>query len=241
MSSKQSRIDLRIDVIDLQDQHALVLPKLKPPELADAIVAEFHGDVNAEYLGANAGDYYLVNVESGVALDPETPVGQQVASGGRLALQEMAHPLPTDARPLGQSAYLRELTSGNVYKLRWQPAIVGRSSEDLPMNDLVAVDLQPYPTGLRVSRRQVSITEQDGQFYVENLSKNPVSIRRGEDEVIPIESRKQRVLPGDVIDLERSDIMLRFIVRNGARSQPADSGMAEQPAQTEPVESEEEI
>lgn len=235
MSSKQSRIDLRIDILDLEGQHAVVLTNLKPPELVEAIVAEFHGDGDALYLGANAADYYLVNAESGAVLDTETPVGQQVVSNDRLALHEVERPLPAGGRALKQTAYLRELTSGNVYKLRWQPAIVGRFSEDLPMNELVAVDLQPYPTGLRVSRRHVAITEAGGQFFVENLSKNPVSIRRGEDVTIPIESRQQQILPGDVIDLERSDISLKLIVRNGAAPSPVDA-----PAPDQAVESEEE-
>lgn len=231
MSSKQSRIDLRIDVLDLEDQHAVVLTNLKPPELVQAIVAEFHGDVDAQYLGANAADYYLVDAESGAVLDPETPVGQQVAKNGRLALHEVERTLPAGGRALKQTAYLRELTSGNVYKLRWQPAIVGRYSEDLPMNDLVAVDLQPYPTGLRVSRRHVSITETGGQFFVENLSKNPVSIQRGEDVTVSVESRPQQIAPGDVIDLERSDIMLKLIVRNGAALILADAPISEEPTE----------
>ncbi len=223
MSSKQSRIDLRIDILDLEDQHAVVLTNMKPTELVEAIVNEFHGDADAPYLSANAADYYLVSAESGVVLDPETPVGQQVAANDRLALQEVERPLPAGGHALNRTAYLRELTSGNVYKLRWQPAIIGRFSEDLPMNDLVAVDLQPYPTGLRVSRRHVAISEADGQFFVENLSKNPVSIQRSEEVTIPIESRQQQILPGDVIDLERSDIMLKLIVRNGAASSPLDA------------------
>lgn len=214
MSSKQSRIDLRIDVMDLRDQHALVLPALKPPELVGAILAEFHGDV--EYLGENPAEYRLVRAADGAALDGETPVGKQAADGDRLALHEVDLAAPADSRPLSQNAYLRELASGRVYKLRWQPAIVGRRSEDAPANELLSVDLGGYPTGLRVSRRQVSITEKDGQFFVENLSKNPVSVRRGEETTLPIETRAQRILPGDVIDLERSDIQLRFIVRNGA-------------------------
>ena len=233
MSKKQSRIDLRIDVLDLEDQHAVVLTNLKPPELVEAIVAEFHGDVNAQYLGANAADYYLVNAENSAILDSETPVGQQVANNGRLALQEIERPLPSGGRSLKHIAYLRELASGNVYKLRWQPAIVGRFSEDLPMNELVAVDLQSYPTGLRVSRRHVAITETDGQFFVENLSKNPVSIRRGDDVIISVESRKQQIAPGDVIDLERSDIMLKLIVRNGAPPDPVDAPAAEEPDENE--------
>lgn len=230
MNSKQGRIDLRINVLDLQDQHAQVLPKLKPPDLVDAIIIEFRGDSDAEYLGANAGDYYLVNAQSGAPLDSATEVGKQVANGGQLALREVEHPVPSDGQALSQSVYLREIASGNVYRLGWQPAIVGRYSEDQPMNDLVAVDLQSYPTGLRVSRRHVAITENDGQFYVENMSRNPVSIHRN-DVTIPIESRRQRILPGDVIDLERSDIRLKFIVRNGSAAQPADPAMPAEPVE----------
>lgn len=231
MSSKQSRIDLRIDVLDEEDQHALVLATLKPSDLVNAILAEFHNDV--DYLGDDPAGYRLVRAGDGAALDSETSIGQQAADGDRLALQEVGAGIPADSRPLSKKVYLREMATGRVFRLGWQPAIVGRSSEDQPKNEWVAVDLQAYPTGLRVSRRQVSITEKDGQLFVENLSKNPASIRRGENVVVPIEAHQQPILPGDVIDLERSEIMLKLIVRNGAARKPGPASAAMPPVAPE--------
>ena len=47
MSSSQAFLDLLIDIFDLASQPAQVLPKIKPPQLVEAIIQEFR---EIEYL-----------------------------------------------------------------------------------------------------------------------------------------------------------------------------------------------
>jgi pSer/pThr/pTyr-binding forkhead associated (FHA) protein len=94
--------------------------------------------------------------------------------------------------------------------------MIGRRSENRPQNELVAVDLRSYPSGLRVSRRHVRLTEQNGVFFVENLSKsNNEVLLLSQDQAAPtpVAADPVPIAPGDVIRLERSDIELKLIVR----------------------------
>ena len=137
-----------------------------------------------------------------------------MAKDARLILEEQERPIPENTQRLGKCVYLREQVTGKVYKLHWQPAIVGRRTESQPRVDWVAVDLQPYPTGLRASRRHLMITEDHRQLQIENLAKNPATIFRNGDTRIPIEAEKVLLLPDDIISLERSQIVLKVITRD---------------------------
>jgi pSer/pThr/pTyr-binding forkhead associated (FHA) protein len=100
------------------------------------------------------------------------------------------------------------------------------------MNELVAVDLQAFSTGLRVSRRHVIIYEQEGVYFVESLSSNPASLLRtspsgdGSEQAVELTETRVPLLSGDVIRLERSAILLKFIVRDSAAPP---KGPAEEP------------
>lgn len=213
MSSSQARLDLLVDVFELQGQQARVLPSIKPPELVEAILQEFR---ELEYLSDEPSAYYLVKANDGTPLDDTVEIGrQQLGKEARLVLEEREQPIPENTHKLAQRVYLREQSSGKVYRLHWQPAIIGRRAESQPRGEWVAVDLRPYPTGLRASRRHLTITEAKGQFYVENLAKNPAAILRNKDTMISIDADKVLLQPDDIIWLERSQISLKFIVRNG--------------------------
>ncbi|PKO23708.1 MAG: hypothetical protein CVU38_02440 [Chloroflexi bacterium HGW-Chloroflexi-1] len=216
MASSQKRLDLRIDIFEKTDQQALALPELKPPQLVETILQEFR---ELEYLGDTPADYRLVRAADGYPLDDETPIGQQgLQEGARLRLEEIDLPLPEGAGRPSQPIYLREPRMGQAYRIHWQPAIIGRASERQPLNELVAVDLKSYTTGLRVSRRHVKLTEQDGVWYAENLSGNPASlVPQDGSAAIPLGARRQALHPGDALRLDRSDLALKFIVR----AQPA--------------------
>ena len=173
MSPSQARVELTIDVFEETGQRALALSDLKPPQLVKAILQEFH---NLEYLGDDADAYYLLRAESGEPLDAETSLDQQVKQGDRLVLAEQEQPLPDGTCRPSQAIYLREPHEAKAYAVQWLPAIIGRRSEHQPHDELVAVDLRSYESGLRVSRRHVRLTETGGDFYVENLSGNPASL-----------------------------------------------------------------
>jgi hypothetical protein len=215
MSSSQSRLELQIDIFEKAGQRALALPDLTPPELVDSILQEFR---ELEYLGDSPTDYQLFKAADKSPLDNEDQIQSQVSNAERLVLVELMPPLPAGTERPSDKIYLRELASGKVYKLSWLPAIIGRPDKNQPFDDRLAVNLETFETGLRVSRRQAMITEENGQYFVESMSRNPTSIRNSEEQNIPVTSQKQPIQPGDVILLERSNIALKFIMRSGKKA-----------------------
>jgi hypothetical protein len=206
----QARLDLRIDVFEKTNQRALALPNLTPPELVEAILQEFR---ELEYLSSNPADYLLLNAKDKTPLDPESQLQQQSLDGGQLILFEKELPLPAGTKRPSHHLYLREQASGKVYKLHWQPAIIGRPDKNQPYNEWIAVSLESHPAGLRISRRQAMITEEGGQYFIESMSRNPTSIKNSEGKTIPVAANKQPLHPGDIIYLDRSNIAFKFIVR----------------------------
>ncbi len=218
MSDSQTRLDVLIDVFELVGQPARVLPKIKPPQLVDAIVQEFR---ELEYLADDPSSYYLVRADDQTPLDDEVEIGRQQPSvGARLLLLERALPAPAGALPLSQRVYLREQSTGKVHRLHWQPAIIGRRVEGQTYGEAfpdgpgwVAVDLQSFPTGLRVSRRHLLIRETDGQVTIENLARNLATLQRTGGVQIPIGADRIPLLADDIILLERSRIEFKVIIR----------------------------
>ena len=226
MSTNQKRLDLRIDVFDQLAQWAKPLPTLKPPEFVDAILQEFQ---ELEYLSDTSADYRLVPADDEAAsLQEDVQLAQQVANESRLKLLEVERPLPPGTKQPSQAIYLRDVASGKVFKLHWLPAIIGRPDKNQPHDDRIAVDLESYQTGLRVSRRHAQITEQNGRFIIESLSRNPTTVKNEEGAVEEVGDKKRPLQHGDLIQLERSNITLKFIVRqqsdNGSRIDGSNGG-----------------
>ena len=211
MSANQTRIELLIDVFDQLAQRAIALPTLLPTELVAAVIEEFR---EIEFLGSDPARYQLINTATRSALDEQMRLGQQLAGGERLALAEREEALPPGALPPNQPVYLRDQSSGAVYKLGWQPAIIGRADVAQKDNQLLAVDLGGHPAGQRVSRRHAQIVEAKGQFFLEQLSQNPTIVKTKQGATIRVERDRCRIQHGDTIVLENSQIMLKFVVRD---------------------------
>lgn len=210
MSGSQKRLNLRVDVFEKTDQLALPLPSLTPPEFVEAILQEFR---ELEYLSDSPANYRLLKASDQSPLAAEEKLAQQLAVGERLVLVEEESPLPNGTSQPSHPIYLREQITGKVYKLHWLPAIVGRPDKNQALNEQVAVDLERYKTGLRVSRRHVQITEKNGQYFIHSLSRNPTSIKDDEGNMTPVTEEKRPLQNGDIIHLERSNITLKFIIR----------------------------
>jgi hypothetical protein len=213
MSANQSRLALRIDIFEKTDQRAEALSELTPPELIEAILEEFR---ELEYLGDVPADYLLRKAEDATLLDEKRPLSRQQLPGNtHLVLVEQEHPLPEGTRRPSTPIYLREQPAGKVYKLHWLPAIIGRTGQQQAQQERLAVNLNAQRGGLRVSRRHAQITEVSGKFYVESLASNPTSVEdsSGQRTTLPPNTRHP-LYHGDYIYLERSDITLKFIVRN---------------------------
>lgn len=212
MSTGQSRLELMIDVFEETGQRAMPLPTLMSSELVEAILQEFR---ELEYLGDSPAHYRLLKAADETPLNDEEPLRNQLAPGSRLILVENEEPLPEKTARPSAPIYLRDQVSLKVFKLHWQPAIIGRPDKNQLHNDRVAVDLETYKTGLRVSRRHAQITEENGRYFIQSLSKNPTAIKRGDDEPIAVTEEKRPLQNGDLIHLVRSNITLKFIIRQG--------------------------
>lgn len=221
MSGSQSRLDLVIDIFELEGQPARVLPKARPPQVVEAIVQEFR---ELEYLANDPLAYYLARAGDQAPLDDAVEMGrQQLTPGARLVLLERQPVAPDGAQSWSRPVYLREQSTGRVFRLHWRPAVIGRgvAGQAYAESQPVAVDLQSLPTGLRVSRRHLLIDESDGQLTIENLAKNPAAIQRGGD-LIAVEAGKISLQVGDLIHLERSQIALKVLIRNGQDTSTAE-------------------
>ncbi len=207
------RLNLTIDIFDAKDQVAQVLSNLDEQGLIGAILQEF-GD-EFDFLGADPAAYRLLRSEDNTSLDPETPIGEQLKQRTHLVLADLESPLPLNAKPPASSVYLRDAVGENVFKLNWLPAIIGRPDNSHPQNELLAVNLESYATGLRVSRRHAQILVEDGEYYVEGMASNPTLLQKpGDLDPIDVTTERQRLEHGDVIKLSRSTIDLRFVVRD---------------------------
>lgn len=215
MSTTQPRIELLIDIFDQVNQRAQALPTITPPELIGAVLAEFAEGI--PYLGGEPGRYQLYKVADQAPLLLEVPLGEQVNSGEHLILREQQAPLPPATNRPSRRLYLREPSTRQVFPIGWVPAIIGRSDPKQPDNAQVAVDLEPFSTGLRVSRRHAVITEEHGQFFVTSLSDNPTMLKPGngaEGELLPVTTVPVALGAGQRIHLGRSGIDLQVIVRD---------------------------
>jgi hypothetical protein len=210
MAEKQQRLELRIDLLDRTNQRAQALPSLTATELITAILEEFD---EVDYLGNSSDDYVLYRKEDNALLDASIPLNQQLAPNAHLLLKDKEVSLPSGGRRCTQAAYLREMKTGTVYKLNWLPAFIGRPDKSQPHNSLLCVNLEAHPSGVRVSRRHACITGEKGTFYIEGLSNNPTLLRR-DTVTTKVTTEKQALQDGDQIVLGRSDITLKFILRN---------------------------
>lgn len=211
MSYSRGRLTLFVDVFDEKMQRAVVLPELTPLQLVANILQEFR---ELEYLGDDPTTYQLLQAETQVVLDEDETLGAQVADETTVVLAEKPFLLPSGTRPPTHPLYLREMRTGTAFRIPWQPAIIGRVSENSAWNDQVAVDLRAFPTGMRVSRQHLKLWEENDGYYIEVMQNNPVTVRRdGQDIAALAEHSRQAIYPGDVIRLDRSDISLKLIVR----------------------------
>lgn len=204
-----ARLELLIDVLDREkEQLAAALPDLRPGEFIEAILAEFQ---EIEYLSRDPWHYRLRRVENGEFLDDEKPLEAQLTKNAHVALVERPVDLPPGTSAPPERIYLREQSSGAVYPLRWLPAILGRLDSSLSQNELVAVNLEPYTTGLRVSRRHARIDYESGAYVIDNLSNNGTTVITEGEEFRLQRGRKRTLQNGDLIRLDRSELSLRFM------------------------------
>jgi len=205
------RLTLKIDVFEKKEQEAVALPSLTLTELIESILQEFR---ELEYLNELPDDYVLLKAEDDTPLEDDSVLGNQLQDDDHLVMVEKERPLPSGTVRPSRSIYLRDQAVGRVYPLQWLPAIVGRPDKNQSHDDWLAVNLERHKAGLRVSRRHLEITEKNGRYFVSGTPRNPARIRGVADgEDVSVMEEKRPLRSGDTIHLERSNITLKFIVR----------------------------
>lgn len=211
MDNNPQRIELMIDIFEQRNQPAFALADLLPTGLITAILNEF---AELEYLSASPANYQLLRTDNLTPLQEGIALKEQLTDGCHLHLVEQEKSLPTGTTTFSKPIYLRDQESGQVFPLRWNPAIIGRESPNVADNELVAVNLEMHPAALRVSRRHARIIEEGESFFLEALNQQNPTLVRQQAEPILVSEERHPLQHGDVIVLERSEISLKFIIRN---------------------------
>lgn len=97
----------------------------------------------------------------------------------------------------GVRAALREESTGKLFPIEWQPAVIGRVDASNPSGaSALAVNLSDLPEARTVSRQHARIVEQNGQYFLESLAaRNPTFLNDRE----LLSSERRALQAGDKI------------------------------------------
>jgi pSer/pThr/pTyr-binding forkhead associated (FHA) protein len=198
-------IDVKLDVFEHVGQRARLRKSLTVSGLIEEILREF------DDIAADSPEKYAVFLKgmdrplnaslTMMQLDIQ-PQDELVFEYVRQNIRRMLNP--------ENYAFLRDEANGRVYDLQWQPALIGRPTNEAEHNIMLAVNLQLHPKGLTVSRKHAEITFSDRRYYLEPLAENnPVAVN---DKVIPFNTRRE-LKHGDRVKLGRNDLFLTFMTQ----------------------------
>jgi hypothetical protein len=217
MVANDSYFELYVHGFEQIDERVQVLPEVTPHDLVAAILDEF---AELDYLGVDPSGYRLCrregDTEAAAELDIARPLRAQVASGDHLLLVEQEPGMPSGTCRPAYPIYLQEHDLRRAFRVGFIPAIVGRSDPNLSDDYMVAVDLSGCHGANRVSRRHLILRQDESGVHVQSLSSNSSTLIHDDtEEIVPGAPDFLRVVPGDVIRLDRSGIRLKLVVREG--------------------------
>ena len=226
-------VDVKIDVFEHADQRARVLESLTPAGLIQEILKEFD-DITADspekYAIYLKGMDRPLNSNYTMAQLDIQPQDELVFDYVRKTIRQMLQP--------SQYAILREETTGKSFDIQWQPAVIGRPTNEVDHDITLAVNVQLIPNGMTISRKHAQITYSDGKYYIEMLAENNLLILNGKEMVL--NSRKE-IRSGDKIIVGRNKVPFTFMAQQPAkaaahepRSQPIPP-VAAQPMPSQPA------
>jgi len=215
-------IDVKLDVFEHVGQRARLRKSLTVSGLIEEILREFDdiaADSPEKYTVFLKGTDRPLNAGSTMTQLDLQPQDELVFEYVRQNIRRMLNP--------ENYAFLRDEDNGRVYDLQWQPAVIGRPTNEAEHNIMLAVNLQLHPKGLTVSRKHAEITFSDGHYFIEPLAENnPVAVN---DKAIPFGARRE-LKHGDRINIGRNDLLLTFQMQSAAP-------VAQKPAASRPIPS----
>lgn len=195
-------IDVKIDVFEHTGQRARLRKNLTVVNLIEEVLKEFDdivADSPEKYaLYLKGYDRPLTPTQTLIQLDIQ-PQDELVFDYIRQTVRQMLDPK--------DYAALQEETTGKEFDIQWQPAVIGRPSNEMDHNITLAVNVQLLPNGSTVSRSHAQITFSEGRYYIEPLAEyNPVFINGRE---IPVNNRRE-IKNGDKLMLGNRQLTFTF-------------------------------
>jgi pSer/pThr/pTyr-binding forkhead associated (FHA) protein len=213
-------LDVDIDVFEYSGQHARLRKGITVATLIQEILKQF------DDIAADAPDKYAMYLKgidrplnSGYTLEQLDiqPHDTLVFDYIRPIIRKMLEP--------DEYAFLKEETTGKVYDIQWQPAVIGRPDSDVGHNIILAVNVQLLPNGMTVSRRHAQITYSDGRYYIEPLAEhNPVFLNGKE---LPLNTKRE-IKNNDRLAIGRNKVTMIFQTQKAAI--PSSTEVKSQPA-----------
>lgn len=221
-------IDVKLDVFEHVGQRARLRKSLTVTGLIEEILREFDdiaADSPEKYAVFLKGMDRPLNASSTMTQLDLQPQDELVFEYVRQNIRRMLNP--------ENYAFLRDEANGRVYDLQWQPALIGRPTNEAEHNIMLAVNLQLHPKGLTVSRKHAEITFSDGRYYIEPLAENnPVAVN---DKAIPFNTRRE-LKPGDRVMIGRNDLSLTFLTQTPVPAVQKSAASRPLPSQPPPVQ-----
>ncbi len=195
-------IDVKIDVFEHTGQRARLRKNLTVVNLIEEVLKEFDdivADSPEKYAVYLKGfDRPLTSTQTLIQLDIQ-PQDELVFDYIRQTTRQMLDPR--------DYAILQEEATGKEFDIQWQPAVIGRPSNEMDHNITLAINVQTLPNGGTVSRSHAQITFSEGRYHIEPLAEyNPVFINGRE---IPI-NKKHELKNGDKLMLGNRHLTLLF-------------------------------
>lgn len=168
-------LTLSSELFDDPNQELSIQPGVAVGDLITSAVNEFR---------LPQGEYAIYERDTNRRLEPAQTIEQHGLQTGAVLLFRREEPAQNIARVISvrqqgripfsygpQMAFIREAETKTIFRLQWQPAVIGRPDSNNPESKkLLTVNLEAIPNGQSVSRNHAAITETDGTFYIEALA-----------------------------------------------------------------------
>jgi pSer/pThr/pTyr-binding forkhead associated (FHA) protein len=168
--ANEEYIEISFDIFEYEGQRARVKRALTVRTLIDEVLREFD-DIPGDPLNK----YVIYMKGSDTPLDEQKNLIElDIQPQDELVFDHFRRFLRKNLSPQEYVSFI-EVNSGESFEIQWQPALIGRASQDMDHNVLLAVDLEFLPEGKTVSRTHAEVTFEHGHYYIRPMAAhNPV-------------------------------------------------------------------
>lgn len=194
-------IEVKIDVFEHIGQRASVRRALTIRALVEEVLKEFND------IAADAPEKYAIyqKGKNQPLTADATLVDLDIQQHDELVFDSIYQDTRQRLEPHQYAALQDE--AGTLYKIEWQPAIIGRPNNETKHDMSLAVNLQSHPKKLTISRSHAQITFSSGHYYIEPLSEhNPLLV---EGQKVPFNTR-QEIYNGNKIIIGAKGLQMTF-------------------------------